>query len=141
MDVRLLALTAGLLMSSVAAAQIHTATGHAPRPQPGAKKPAHNSMAKTTTPFNCQQYRWPNHPHPGVKPYCDRVEAQTLQDEARRAGRPGPSDDVISLPELGSNEAAGSGRACVGGQAMQKLPNGWAQVSSTSGGWQRCRAR
>jgi len=139
MDVRLLGLTAGLLMSSVAAAQIHTATGPAPRPQPAAKKPAHNSMAKTTTPFNCQQYRWPNHPHPGVKPYCDRIEARTLQDEARRAGRPGPSDDVISLPELGSDAAARSGRACVGGQAMRKLPNGWEQGSSPSGGWQRCR--
>lgn len=55
MDVRLLALTAGLLMTSVAAAQIHTATGPAPKPQVDAKKPAHNSMAKTTTPFNCQQ--------------------------------------------------------------------------------------
>jgi hypothetical protein len=53
MDVRLLGLTAGLLMSSVAAAQIHTATGPEPMPQPAAKKPAHNSMAKTTTPFNC----------------------------------------------------------------------------------------
>lgn len=66
MDVRLMGLAAGLLISSVAAAQIHTATGPAPRAQAAAKKPAHNSMAKTTTPFNCQQYRWPNHPHPGV---------------------------------------------------------------------------
>jgi len=51
-----------------------------------------------------------------------RIGARTLQDEARRAGRPGPSDDVISLPALGSDEAARSRRACVGGQAMRKLP-------------------
>lgn len=123
MDVRLLALTAGVLMSSAAVAQIHTATGPAPPPQPAAKKAAHNSMAKTTTPFNCQQYRWPDHPHPGVKPYCDRIDARTLQ-EARRSGRPGPSDDVVTLPALGSAGAARSGRACVGGQVMQKLDNG-----------------
>lgn len=140
MDVRFLMLTVAMLMSAVAASQIHTATGPAPQPQTDAKKPAHNSMAKTTTPFNCQQYRWPNHPHPGVKPYCDRIEARTLQDEARRAGRPGPSDDVISLPTLGSDDAGKTGRACIGGQAMRKLSNGWAQISSPSGGWQRCRA-
>jgi hypothetical protein len=140
MDVRLHMLTAGLLLSSVAAAQIHSATGPAPRPQPDAKRPAHNSMAKTTTPFNCQQYRWPNHPHPGMKAYCDRLEARTLQDEARRAGRPGPSGDVISLPAPGTNEAARSGRACAAGQAMRRLSNGWEQVSSPSGGWQRCKA-
>lgn len=134
MDVHLLMLTAGLLMSSVAAAQIHTATGPAPRPKPAAKKAAHNSMASTTTPLNCQQYRWPSLPHPGVKPDCDRIEARTLQNEARRVGRSGPSDDVISLPALGSDEAARSGHACVGGQAMLKLPNGWEQVSSQSGG-------
>jgi hypothetical protein len=119
MDVRLLGLTAGLLMSSTAAAQIHTATGPAPRPQPAAKKAAHNSMARTTTRFNCQKYQWPNHPHPGVKPYCDRIEARTLQNEARRAGRPGPSGDVVSLPTPGSDEAARGGRACIGGQAMR----------------------
>jgi len=86
MDVRLLALTAGLLMSSVAAAKIHTTTGPAPRPQPAAKKAAHNSMAKTTTPLNCQQYRWPNHPYPGVKPYCDRTKLEPCKT---RPGVPG----------------------------------------------------
>jgi len=72
MDVRLLGLTAGLLMSSIAAAQIHAATGRAPRPQPAVNKPAHNSMAMTTTPFNCQQYRLPDHQRPCMKPYRDR---------------------------------------------------------------------
>lgn len=141
MDVRLALLIVGLLVSSTAAAQIHTATGPAPRPTPAAPKAAHNAMSKTTTPFDCQQYRWPNHLHPGMKAYCDRLEARVLQDEARRAGRPGPSDDVISLPALGSDAAIRSGRACVGGQAMRKLPNGWEQVSAPSGGWQRCRVQ
>lgn len=139
MDVRLALLAVGLLVSSTAAAQIHTATGPSPKPTPVAPKAAYNSMSKTTTPFNCEQYKWPNHPHPGMKTYCDRMEASTLQGEARSAGRPGPSDDVIRLPALGSEAAAKSGRACVGGQAMRKLPNGWKQVSSPSGGWQRCR--
>lgn len=65
MDVRLALLVVGLLVSSAAAAQIHTATGPAPRPTPAAPKAAHNSMSKTTTPFDCQQYRWPSHRHRG----------------------------------------------------------------------------
>jgi hypothetical protein len=140
MDVRLALLALGFMVSSTAAAQMHTATGPSPKPKAVAPTAAYNSMSKTTTPFNCEQYRWPNHPHPGMKTYCDRVESSLLQDEARRAGRPGPSDDVIRLPALGTDAAARSGRACVGGQAMRKLPNGWEQVSSPSGGWQRCRA-
>jgi len=96
-------------------------------------------MAKTTTPFNCQELAWPNHPHPGMKAYCERLEARTLSDEARRAGRPGPSDSVISLPSLGSEDSKRSGSACIGGQAFRKIPNGWAQISSPAGGWQRCR--
>lgn len=123
------------------AQQIHSAASPASRPLPAAPKPAHNAMAKSTTPFNCDQYRWPNHPHPGMKAYCERVESRTLSDEARRAGRPGPSNDVVDLPALGSDAARRTGLSCVGGQAMRKLPNGWEQVSSPSGGWQRCRER
>ncbi|OEZ02589.1 hypothetical protein BIY45_00300 [Stenotrophomonas sp. BIIR7] len=140
MDVRLTVITLGLLVSSTAVAQIHTATGPSPKPAQVVPKAAYNSMSNTTTPFNCEQYGWPNHPDPKMKLYCDQLEASTLQGEARRAGRPGPSDDVIRLPALGSEAAAKSGRACVGGQAMRKLPNGWEQVSSPTGGWQRCRA-
>ncbi len=140
MDARLAMITLGLLVSSTAAAQMHTATGPSPKPAPVVPKAAYNSMSKTTTPFNCEQYRSPNHPDPRVKLYCDQLEASTLQGEARRAGRPGPSDDVMKLPALGSDAAAKSGRACVSGQAMRKLANGWEQVSSPAGGWQRCRA-
>lgn len=128
-----------LIAAPAGAQQIHSATGPKPRPLPAAPKPAYNSMAKSTTPFNCAQYGWPNHPHPGMKGYCERLEARTLQDEARRAGRPGPSEEVVHLPALGSEQARQSGLACIGGQAMRKLPNGWAQVSSPQGGWQRCR--
>lgn len=140
MDVR--TLMVGLLLvlaCPVAAQQIRAAMGPAARPLPAAPKAAYNSMANGTTPFNCEQYRWPNHPHPSMKAYCERTEARTLQNEARRAGRPGPSSSVIGLPALGSDAARRAGQACVGGQAMRKLPNGWEQMGSPSGGWQRCR--
>lgn len=122
-----------------AASQIQSATGPKPKPLPAAPRAAHNSMSKTTTPFNCQELAWPNHPHPGMKAYCERIEARTLSDEARRAGRPGPSDSVIAVPSLGSSASKRSGLACIGGQAFRKLSNGWEQVSSPAGGWQRCR--
>lgn len=140
MDIRFGAMCVLLAITgTVSAQQIHSARGPAPKPIPAAPKAAHNSMAKTTTPFNCQELAWPNHPHPGMKAYCERIEARTLSDEARRAGRPGPSDSVVSLPSLGSDAAKRSGFACIGGQAFRKLPNGWSQVSSPAGGWQRCR--
>lgn len=144
MDVRISAICVCVLLMSPSlgsAQQIRAATGPAPKPIPSAPKAAYNSMAKTTTPFNCQELAWPNHPHPGMKAYCERLEAQTLSDEARRAGRPEPSDSVVSLPSLGSEEFKRSGSACIGGQAFRKLPNGWAQISSPDGGWQRCRER
>ncbi|OUL17095.1 hypothetical protein B0X78_01900 [bacterium AM6] len=135
-------ISAGLLLLAAAwssQAQLQSATGPRPRPLAPTPKAAHNSMANGTTPFNCQELAWPNHPHPGMKAYCERLEARTLSDEARRAGRPGPSDSVISLPSLGSDAAKRSGFACIGGQAFRKLPNGWEQVSAPAGGWQRCR--
>ena len=114
-----------------------SATGRGEPRITSSPRAAYNSMGKTTTPFNCEQYR--AHPHPSMKGYCDGLEASTLQSEARRAGRPGPSSEVIELPSMGSQAAKSSGYACIGGQAMRKLPNGWAQVSSPNGGWQRCR--
>ena len=139
MDIRAGFCIALLALALPAAAQIQSATGPKPKPLPVAPRAAHNSMSKTTTPFNCDQYRWPNHPHPAMKGVCDGIEARTLQDEARNAGRPSPSTEVVSLPSLGSDAAKRSGYACIGGQAFRKLSNGWAQVSSPSGGWQRCR--
>lgn len=135
-------ISAALLLLSLAfssQAQLQSATGPKPKPLPPAEKPAYNSMSKSTTPFNCQELAWPNHPHPGMKAYCERLEARTLSDEARRAGRPAPSDSVVTLPSLGSDAAKRSGFACIGGQAFRKLPNGWEQVSAPAGGWQRCR--
>lgn len=140
MDIRLGAMCALLVMTSVASAQqIHSARGPVPKPIPAAPKAAHNSMSKTTTPFNCEQYRWPDHPHPGMKPLCDGLEANALQQESRQAGRPSPSAEVVTLPAMGTDAAKRSGMACIGGQAMRRLPNGWEQVSSRSGGWLRCR--
>lgn len=140
MDICSRILLLALLAAFPAEAQIHTATGpRSLKPVPTARAPAHNSMTRTTTPFNCEQYRWPTHPRPDMKAFCDKMEADTLQAEARRAGRPGPSDDVVRLPALGSAEAKRAGLACVGGQAMRKVPNGWQQVSAKGGGWQRCR--
>lgn len=128
-----------MVASSASAQQIHSARGPTSKPLPAAPRPAHNSMAKTTTPFNCEQYRWPNHPHPGMKPLCDGLEANALQQESRQAGRPSPSAEVVVLPAMGTDAAKRSGMACIGGQAMRRLPNGWEQVSSRSGGWLRCR--
>lgn len=135
-------ISAGLLLFSLACsshAQLQSATGPRPKPLPPTPKAAHNSMSKSTTPFNCQELAWPNHPHPSMKAYCDRVEARTLSAEAQRAGRPGPSDNVINLPPLGSGASKRSGMACIGGQAFRKLPNGWEQIHAQAGGWQRCR--
>lgn len=136
MDVRWLVLFV-LVAGPVSAQQIRGATGGGVKRITSTPKAAYNSMAKSTTPFNCEAYK--GHPHPGVVKFCESVEASTLQGEARRAGRPGPSTEVISLPSMGSPAARSSGLACIGGQAMRKLPNGWEQVSSPSGGWQRCR--
>ncbi|MGV8959713.1 MAG: hypothetical protein ACOH1V_04935 [Stenotrophomonas sp.] len=97
----------------------------------------HNAMARDTTPFNCEQYR--NHPHPGMFGYCQGMENMTLRNEARRQGRPAPSDSIIRLPPLGSEQAKTLGYACVGGQAFKRLSNGWEQVSAAEGGWQRCQ--
>jgi hypothetical protein len=138
MDIRVIGLVVGLSLAGPAFAQLHTATGPKPKPIAQGPRAAHNSMAKSTTPFNCEQHRWPAHPHPGMKPLCDGIEAQTLQDEAQRAGRPGPSADVVRLPGLGTEAAKRSGTACIGGQAMRRLENGWEQVTAKGGGWQRC---
>ena len=135
-------ISAGILFLSLAVssqAQLQSATGPAAKPLPAAPKAAYNSMSKSTTPFNCQELAWPNHPNPGMKAYCERVEARTLSAEAQRAGRPGPSDSVVNLPRLGSDGSKRSGTACIGGQAFRKLPNGWEQIHAAGGGWQRCR--
>lgn len=127
-----------LMHTAIARAQTtRAAHGVQSRPYiPPARQP-HNSMARDTTPFNCDKYR--DHPHPGMVGYCQGIENMTLQNEARMQGRPAPSTSVIHLPALGSEQAKALGYACVGGQAFKKLPNGWSQVSAKEGGWQRCQ--
>lgn len=139
MDIRGVFLFALLAFALPAAAQLQSATGPRPKPLAPVPKPAHNSMSKTTTPLNCHELAWPNYPNPGMKAYCEHLEARVLSDEARRAGRPGPSESVVVLPSLGSSASKRSGLACIGGQAFRKLSNGWEQVSAPAGGWQRCR--
>lgn len=126
-----------MLVSAAAWPQVRTAKGQGV-PKPAATpKAAHNSTARDTTPFNCDQYR--SHPHPGMVGFCQSVENMALQNEAHRAGRPAPSSTVIRLPGLGTAEAKQLGYACVGGQAFKRLGNGWEQVHATEGGWQRCQ--
>ncbi|GGD52620.1 hypothetical protein [Pseudoxanthomonas indica] len=131
----------GLLLTLCVAipvfAQVRTAKGKPAPPPPAAPRAAYNSTAKDTTPFNCDQYR--RHPHPMMMGYCNSIENMTLQNEARRAGRPAPSSSVIVLPGLGAPEAKQLGYACVGGQAFKRLSNGWEQVHAPDGGWQRCQ--
>lgn len=127
-----------LVVPTVVQAQTVRAQGPRGHKAVPAYRPAqpYNSLAKDTTPFNCEQYR--RHPHPGMVGYCESVEQMTLRNEARRQGRPGSSDSVVRLPGLGTPEARELGVACVNGQALRKLSNGWEQVMAAGGGWQRC---
>ncbi|MCC8537046.1 hypothetical protein ACDH70_12245 [Xanthomonas axonopodis pv. poinsettiicola] len=124
-------------MQAAVAQSMRSATGKTTRTYIPPTRQPHNSMASDTTPFNCEQYR--AHPHPGMVRYCQGIENMMLRDEARSQGRPAPSDSIIALPGLGTAEAKQLGYACVGGQAMKRLRNGWEQVSAAAGGWQRCR--
>ena len=115
--------------------RVYTPPPKPTKPAAAPRQPYH-SMAKDTTPFNCDRYR--AHPHPGMVRYCQSIENMTLRNEARRQGRPAASDSIIRLPGLGTPAAKDLGYACVGGQAMRRLANGWEQVSAKDGGWQRC---
>lgn len=126
-----------LVPSSGRAQTVRSAMGRAQTTYiPPARQP-YDAMAKDTTPFNCEHYR--NHPYPGMAAYCQSMENMTLQNEARRQGRPAPSTSIIRLPGLGTPEARQLGYACVGGQAFKRLSNGWEQLSAEEGGWQRCQ--
>ncbi len=135
-----LALTAlGMLACAqgAPAQSMRSATGKATSNYIPPTRQPYNAMARDTTPFNCGQYR--AHPHPGMVGYCQGIENMMLRHEARSQGRPAPSDSIIALPGLGTAEAKQLGYACVGGQAMKRLGNGWEQVSAAAGGWQRCQ--
>lgn len=51
---------------------VRSATGVQQRTYIPPTRQPHNSMARDTTPFNCEQYR--SHPHPGMVGYCQYVE-------------------------------------------------------------------
>lgn len=125
------------IVPATAVAQVQSARGKGPSRVNSTPQAAHNSTAKDTTPFDCEQYRL--HPHPAMRAYCQGIENMVLADEARRAGRPAPSASIVELPAMGSAEAKQLGYACIGGQAFKRLANGWEQVQASAGGWQRCR--
>lgn len=100
--------------TAVAQAQtVRSAVGVQPRKHIPPPRQPYNSMARDTTPFNCEQYR--SHPHPGMVGFCQGIENMTLRNEARMQGRPAPSDSIIRLTALGSEQAKTLGYACVGG--------------------------
>lgn len=101
--VRWIVITALLFNTAAHAQTVRSAHGTQQRPYiPPARQP-HNSMARDTTPFNCEQYR--HHPHSGMAGYCQGIENMALHNEARRQGRPAPSASIIELPPLGSEPA------------------------------------
>ncbi|WP_115042890.1 hypothetical protein [Xanthomonas arboricola] len=135
-----LALTTLCLLAygqGVAAQSMRLAAGKANSKYIPPTRQPYNSMARDTTPFNCEQYR--AHPHPGIVLHCQGIENMTLRNEARSQGRPASSNSIIALPGLGTEEAKRLGYACVAGQAMKRLRNGWEQMSAAAGGWQRCQ--
>jgi hypothetical protein len=140
MDVRpLAALMAAFLVFS-AHAQTRTATGGGVPRVPTPKPAAYNPLSKSTTPFNCRQYRREDYPF-DMRAYCQSIENSYIQSEAQRVGRPTPSASVAALPALGTSEAKRTGIACAGGTAMKRVTNGWGQLSAPDGGWQRCTER
>lgn len=118
-----------------ASAQISASKPKAPPPPARVKAAPYNSATKDTTPLNCEKYRM--HPHPGMVGFCEGMETTLLQNEARRQGRPTPSQTVVKLPAMGTPAAKDLGYACIDGTAMRRLANGWEQVTSGAG-WQRC---
>ncbi|WP_085462296.1 hypothetical protein [Xanthomonas hortorum] len=94
-----LALTALCLLAcgqGVPAQSMRSATGKSAGKYIAPTQQPYNSMARDTTPFNCEQYR--AHPHPGMARYCQGIENMTLRNEAHRQGRAAPSDSIVALP-------------------------------------------
>ena len=125
------------LVAPAAFAQVHAAHGRsAPKPAYHRQQP-YDAMAKDTTPFNCEKMRGQS-PLVDLERMCRDIESDTLRNVAVQQGKPAPSRTVIELPALGTPEAKKLGYACIGGQAMRRLANGWEQVMAKAGGWQRC---
>lgn len=127
-----------LLVPVIGFAQVQSAAGKGVRRVESGPRPANNSAAKDTTPLNCSRPDVKYNPHPGVRLLCERWERRLLQDESKRVGRTAPSASVVALPSLGSPEAKQLGFVCIGGQAFERLSNGWSQLMAPEGGWQRC---
>ena len=96
---------------------------------------------KDTTPFNCEQVdaRAMRTIHPAAfGQLCRNLEANHMRSMAKLTGQPRPSKTVVNLPEYGTQLAIDTGLACMSGQAMRRLANGWEQILDETGNWQRC---
>ncbi|MES2670151.1 MAG: hypothetical protein V4673_06995 [Pseudomonadota bacterium] len=85
-----------------------------------------------STPFNCELLAT------DVLSTCARLEAMTVQGNARSRGRPVPTRAVIRLPAHGTKKAKDWGFACISGAAMRRLPNGWEQMRTRDHQHIRC---
>ena len=102
------------------------------------------ASAADTTPYNCEQLTFAKTKSwavPILRDFCNTQEAQMGQAFAKILGKPRPSTAVYELPAYGSPDAKRAGLACVGGTAMQRLPNGWEQLRDRKNQWLRCRDR
>jgi hypothetical protein len=94
-----------------------------------------------TTPFNCEkvdeQVLLPPQAF-ALGRLCQRLESNALRSAAKSLGRPRPSESIVELPNYGTELSTNTGLACMGGQAMRRLPNGWEQLRDEAGNWQRC---
>jgi hypothetical protein len=94
-----------------------------------------------TTPLNCEkvdeQVLLPPQAF-ALRRLCLRLESNALRSTAKSQGRPRPSESIVELPNYGTELSINTGLACMGGQAMRRLPNGWEQLRDETGSWQRC---
>lgn len=120
-----------LLVSATAAAQIRAVE---PKPRPRLAAPKQPTPL-TQTDLRCERYEWRQH-----KTICQALEREMFQNLPHRLGRPIAASEVVYLPERGTPDANAMGLACIGGQAMRRLKNGWEQLRGNNGGWVRCRS-
>lgn len=100
------------------------------------------ARADDTTPYNCERLTFAKTASwtaPILRDFCETQEAHNGQAFARILGKPRPSTAVYALPAYGSDDAKRAGLACIGGTAMQRLPNGWEQLRDRNDNWLRCR--
>jgi hypothetical protein len=100
-----------------------------------------SAVRADTTPLNCEnvdeQILLPPQAF-ALRRLCLRLESNALRSAAKNLGRPRPSESIVELPNYGTELSTNTGLACMGGQAMRRLTNGWEQLRDETGSWQRC---